>query len=42
MRLQMDTLTRRLEELAPAGGGGGGGGGGGSGGGGGEPVVQTI
>ena len=43
MRLQMDTLTRRLEALAPGGGGGGGDGGGGGGGGGiDEPVVQKI
>ena len=46
MRLQMDTLTRRLDKLAPAGGGGGGddGGGGGDGGDGGNgvPVVQKI
>ena len=39
MRLQMDTLTRRLDELAPAAGGGGGGGGGGGNG---IPVVQKI
>jgi len=37
MRLQMDTLTRRLDELAPAAGGGDGGGGGY-----GVPVVQKI
>ena len=39
MRLQMDTLTRRLDELAPAAATGGGGGGGGGNG---VPVVQKI
>ena len=40
MRLQMDTLTRRLDKLAPAAAAGGGDGGGD--GGNGVPVVQKI
>ena len=39
MRLQMDTLTRRLDKLAPAAAGGGGDGGDGGNG---VPVVQKI